>query len=157
MKKTFVLLILVLLSVSAKAQMSRWIIKPVFDRIYIQPGAPLIISDSLNTSTIWSITGEKLSVTDDFIHPFKEDAAITTRRKTNTITLNSELLKKDVALIDYVIVHELSHLVYPNHSRDFWDLVEENIGDSRKYRKERRKKYEQILFYIRISNRRTSR
>jgi len=39
------------------------------------------------------------------------------------ITLNSELLKKDVKLIDYVIVHELCHFYEQNHSSAFWNQV----------------------------------
>ena len=53
-----------------------------------------------------------------------------------TVTLNSKLIHKDPFLIDYVIVHELSHLIHANHSSDFWDLVEENMPDYKKYRKE---------------------
>lgn len=41
-----------------------------------------------------------------------------------TVTLNSELIKKDVSLIDYVIIHELCHFKYMNHSADFWCEVE---------------------------------
>lgn len=44
--------------------------------------------------------------------------------KSMTITLNSELIKKDVSLIDYVIIHELCHFKHMNHSSDFWSEVE---------------------------------
>ena len=56
--------------------------------------------------------------------------------KTKTVTLNLELMKRDVKYLDYVIVHELSHLIYANHSSKFWSLVEENMPDYKKYRKE---------------------
>ena len=39
------------------------------------------------------------------------------------ITLNSELLKKDTTLIDYVIIHELCHFYEGNHSNRFWYQV----------------------------------
>ncbi len=39
------------------------------------------------------------------------------------ITLNSELLRKDVDLIDYVIIHELCHFYEANHSSKFWYQV----------------------------------
>ncbi len=44
-------------------------------------------------------------------------------RKDNIITLNSELLKKDLSLIDYVIIHEICHFYHPNHSKFFWNEV----------------------------------
>ena len=39
------------------------------------------------------------------------------------ITLNTELLKKDLDLIDYVIIHELCHFYEANHSNRFWYQV----------------------------------
>ena len=44
-------------------------------------------------------------------------------RGNNTITLNSELLKKDLDLLDYVIIHELCHFYEANHSSRFWAHV----------------------------------
>lgn len=41
-------------------------------------------------------------------------------RGNNSITLNTELLKKDLDLLDYVIIHELCHYYEPNHSSKFW-------------------------------------
>ena len=56
--------------------------------------------------------------------------------KTHKITLNLELIKKDIKYLEYVIVHELSHLLYANHSKAFWDCVGENYKDYKKIRKE---------------------
>lgn len=58
--------------------------------------------------------------------------------KLKKITLNLELIKKDIIYIDYVIVHELSHLIEANHSKDFWKIVEEVMPDYKKIRKELR-------------------
>ena len=52
------------------------------------------------------------------------------------ITLNLELIKKDKKYLDYVIVHELSHLVYPNHGSDFWHLVSILVPNYKVLRKE---------------------
>ena len=48
---------------------------------------------------------------------------------------NLELIKKDSICLDYVIVHELSHLIHGNHSKDFWRLVEENFPKYKEVRK----------------------
>ncbi len=54
------------------------------------------------------------------------------------ITLNSELLKKDVSLIDYVIIHEMAHFFEGNHSKNFWKIVEQAIPDYKDKRKKLR-------------------
>ncbi len=56
--------------------------------------------------------------------------------RSHVITLNLELIKRDIKYLDYVIIHELSHLVEANHSSRFWSLVEENYPDYKKVRKE---------------------
>jgi len=55
--------------------------------------------------------------------------------KNNTITLNTELLKKELPLIDYVIIHEMTHFFEPNHSKNFWSLVSLAIPDYKEKRK----------------------
>lgn len=56
--------------------------------------------------------------------------------RLKVITLNLELIKRDIKYLDYVIVHELSHLIEANHSSKFWALVEKNYKDYKKIRKE---------------------
>ena len=52
------------------------------------------------------------------------------------INLNSELIKKPSFCIEYVIFHELSHLIHPNHSKDFYNYLNTYMPDWKK-RKER--------------------
>ena len=47
------------------------------------------------------------------------------------ITLNKSLFCVDKNLIDYVVVHELAHLVYMNHSNYFHSLVEKYLPNSK--------------------------
>lgn len=54
---------------------------------------------------------------------------------SKTITLNKELLKKDLDLLDYVIIHELCHFYEPNHSEAFWNHVKEYYPKYKEARK----------------------
>lgn len=51
------------------------------------------------------------------------------------ITLNKELLKLEAQFVDYIIVHELAHLVHMNHSKQFHDLVESFLPNAKRLRK----------------------
>lgn len=57
-------------------------------------------------------------------------------KKDNSVTLNLELIKKDKACLNYVIVHELSHFVHFDHSKSFWKTVEKYCPEYKKVRKE---------------------
>lgn len=56
--------------------------------------------------------------------------------KLKTVTLNLELIKRETKYLDYVIIHELSHLIEANHSSKFWKIVEKNCPDYKIIRKE---------------------
>lgn len=55
--------------------------------------------------------------------------------KNNNVTLNLELSKYDNSALDYVIVHELSHFIHHNHSKDFWLLVSKYYPNYKNVRK----------------------
>lgn len=52
------------------------------------------------------------------------------------ITLNLELIKYSQEAIRYVILHELCHIKYMNHSKDFWNLVEKYMPNYKQVKKE---------------------
>jgi predicted metal-dependent hydrolase len=60
----------------------------------------------------------------------------TTRGK---ITLNADLIKLDPVYAEYVILHELCHLKYHNHGKDYYRLLEELVPDYKSIRRELRK------------------
>ncbi len=57
-------------------------------------------------------------------------------RVKHSITLNSQLLGYDYDKIDYVIIHELSHIIHFDHSKDFWKLVSKYCPNYKEIRKE---------------------
>lgn len=52
------------------------------------------------------------------------------------VRLNWQLVKMQLHLIDYVVVHELAHLVEMNHSPAFWRVVESVCPDYKQCRAE---------------------
>ena len=56
-------------------------------------------------------------------------------KKSVTITLNTELIKYDIDCLDYVIIHELSHLIYFDHSKSFWNQVSKYVPNYKEIRK----------------------
>jgi predicted metal-dependent hydrolase len=47
----------------------------------------------------------------------------------NRITFNPEVIKLSSFLIEYVVIHELAHIAYKNHSKEFWNLVKKHMSD----------------------------
>lgn len=56
------------------------------------------------------------------------------------ITLNSRLTEAPRDSVEYVVVHEFTHFIHPNHSKQFWDFVTMMMPDW----KERKKALEKI-------------
>jgi len=47
------------------------------------------------------------------------------------IYFNWRLIMAPEWIVDYVVVHELCHLIHPNHSKQFWSLVQSVFPDHR--------------------------
>jgi len=55
-------------------------------------------------------------------------------RSNNIVTFNIHLIQTPKECIDYVIVHELAHMVHMNHSKAFHALVEQYLPQSKEKR-----------------------
>ena len=49
--------------------------------------------------------------------------------KRGAVIFNLYLLKARIACIDYVVLHELTHFLYPNHSKQFYDFLSNYMPD----------------------------
>ena len=120
-------------------------IEIIDNRIYVKDEATL---NRWLKKEIKRIYSERLAI---LYNEFKEDIPypnlrirkMTTRwgvcnKKTKTVTLNSELIKYSIDKLDYVIIHELSHFIHFNHSKEFWLLVSKYCPRYKEIRKELR-------------------
>ena len=51
------------------------------------------------------------------------------RPRAGTITFNKRLIHQPVGFIEYVVLHEMCHLLVPNHSKDFYAMVAYHMPD----------------------------
>jgi predicted metal-dependent hydrolase len=59
------------------------------------------------------------------------------------LNFNWKIIMAPPTVIEYLVVHELIHLIHPNHSRDFWQTVAEIMPD-----------YQEKKEWLRINGRR---
>lgn len=52
------------------------------------------------------------------------------------VTFNNYLYKASLRCIQYVILHELTHLLYPNHSKQFYDFLTVHMPDWQERKKQ---------------------
>lgn len=52
------------------------------------------------------------------------------------ISINKNICKFSKSAIEYVCLHEICHLKYMNHSKDFWNMVEKYMPNYKKIEKE---------------------
>lgn len=63
---------------------------------------------------------------------------------TNRISFNYHLVKLSSSLIEYVVIHELAHILHQNHSKDFWKLVHKHLPDY-KVKEEKIRVFEKLI------------
>jgi len=80
-------------------------------------------------------TGEKPKV----LSIRKQRATWGSCNSNNKITINAMAGLLPERLFEYIMIHELCHLVYMNHSADFWKLVSYYMPDWKNKREELKK------------------
>jgi predicted metal-dependent hydrolase len=49
--------------------------------------------------------------------------------KKNSITISSYLIHYPLYCLEYIMVHEMTHFIVPNHSKRFYEVVVNNMPD----------------------------
>ena len=65
--------------------------------------------------------------------------------KCKRIVFNLHLIKAPIECIEYVVLHELSHFKYPNHSKNFYNFIEQFMPNWKKYRNILNKEFSYII------------
>jgi len=56
-------------------------------------------------------------------------------RRQKKINLNSNLYKAPPPCVDYVVLHELAHFLYPHHNKDFYEFLTIHMPDWKERKK----------------------
>lgn len=89
-----------------------------------------------------NIIKERVEYYQSYIHRIPTKIIIKEQKKRwgscnskKELRFNWHLIKVPFNVIDYVVVHEMCHLIHMNHSKEFWSLVEELMPNHKEHRK----------------------
>ena len=69
------------------------------------------------------------------------------RHRRRHITLSCDIMLLTPEQADFVILHELCHLIHPNHSKDFYDTLSRFIPLHKDIRREVKQRISQVAFW----------
>lgn len=70
-----------------KAQIAKWLIPPMYDRIQLVNGIDAVLTDSAGVKNVWTLDGQRLISCKDEILSFKEGIALAVKPGTSMITM----------------------------------------------------------------------
>lgn len=65
----------------------------------------------------------------------------------NDIRLNWRLMMMTSSIIDYVVIHELCHVIHKNHSKRFWSLVAKAMPDYKQHQEQLKKWARELILF----------
>jgi predicted metal-dependent hydrolase len=93
-----------------------------------EEGIKILLNETKKWSEIIGVYPSKVK-----LKPLKSSWGIC--YSNGNITLNIKLIKANPKIIEYVIIHELCHLVHHNHSKEFWNEVKKYFPDYKEVRR----------------------
>ena len=86
MKRLLLVFMLFCGYISSDAQIAKWLIPPLYDKISLVSGIDAIMTDSTDIKTVWTYSGKRLITSKDDLFPFKEGLSLALKRGTASIT-----------------------------------------------------------------------
>ncbi|MFW6029301.1 MAG: M48 family metallopeptidase [Halanaerobiales bacterium] len=71
----------------------------------------------------------KIGIEPNIVRVKKQEKRWGSCSSKGNININWKIIMAPMSIVDYIVVHELTHLRYNNHCKDFWKSVEAIIPD----------------------------
>lgn len=106
MKRIILVLFIAIPLLTSKAQVVRWVMPPVYDKIHIAEDTPLIVGDSANATSINTLEGRRIDVTYHQMHPFVEGFSVATDHVSDAIAGFYNSKGEFVRLSGYTVAYD---------------------------------------------------
>lgn len=103
------------------------IIKDIIIHLYKEKARDVFIQRTSHYSKIIEVSPQRISIKN-------QKTVWGSCSSKRNINYNYRLIMAPIDIIDYVVVHELCHLVHMNHSKKYWDVVESVLADYKRRR-----------------------
>jgi predicted metal-dependent hydrolase len=112
----------VFISVEVKGEHRRVLIKEALTTLYREIAKRILKERTRDFAEVLGVKPEKITI--------KEQKSVwgSCSSKYN-INYNWKIIMAPIAIVDYIVVHELCHLREHNHSKGFWELLESIMPD----------------------------